>query len=122
MANKCESTATLCYNCGQWGHMAKSCLDKGKEKQGMGENKGEHKGKEKGKVGKGRWDARREREREREREKGLQSMNEWDEWDQTVQPEIEPPNPKTTSAKWQVPMERGKRQFVCNTKFEAIAE
>ena len=43
----------MCYNCGQWEHMAKSCTDKGKGKQGKGESKGERKEKGKGKAGKG---------------------------------------------------------------------
>ena len=72
-------------------------------------------------------------------------MSELDEWDQNDEyntnpvdgiwrkkSEIESQNLKTTSEEWQVPMRRVKstciktrasnRQFVCNSKFEAIAE
>ena len=79
--------------------------------------------------------------------KGLQSMSEWDEWDQTEdytslpllsmscgekQPETESPDLKITSEEWQVQMRRvkstrvktraGNRQSACNNKLEAIAE
>ena len=81
-----------------------SCPERGKGKQGKGENKGENQEKGKGKMGKGLG-----------KEKGLQSMNEWDEWCQTdeytrvpilsmscgeEQPEIKSPALSMTSEKW----------------------
>ena len=39
-----------CYQYGQWRHMAKSCLVKGKGKQEMGESQGEHKENGKNKI------------------------------------------------------------------------
>ena len=111
----------MCYNCGQLGHVTKSCPEKGKGKKRKGESQGEHKEKEKGKIG-----------------KGWQSINEWAEWDQTdkytsvpilsmscgeKQPETESPDLKITSVKSTcIKTRAGNRQFVCNTKFVAIAE
>ena len=91
----------------------------------------------KGKTGKGWWES----QKGKGRGKGLQSVNEWDEWDQTEdyssvpllsmsrgekQSETEPPD------QWPVPVKRvksmcvktraGSGQFVCHDKFEAITE
>ena len=62
-AKNCESTATECHNCEQLEHMARSCFEKGKGKQGKGESKEITHEREKGKrvnVGDG---IGRERER-----------------------------------------------------------
>ena len=110
---------------------------------GKGEREGDRKVKGKGKMGKG-WEWG---QKGKGKGKRLQSMNEWDGWDQTdeytsvpllsmscgeQQPETESPDLKITSEEWQVPMKRlkstclktitGNRQFVLNNNFEAIAE
>ena len=120
-AKNCDSTATVCYSCEQWGHMAKSCPEKGKGMQ----------------AGKGWWRS----QKGKGKGKGLQSMSEWDEWDQTEDYTSVPISSMSCGERqsetnpadqWQVLVKRvkstcvktraGKRQFVRNNKFEAIAE
>ena len=126
------------------GHVAKSCRDQEKGKQGKAQSKEwEHKGKGKDTTGKGWWRS----QKEKGQGKGLKSVSDWGEWDQAheynsvpipsvscgeKQPDTESPDLKITSEEWQVPLKRvkstctktraGSRQFVCNNKFEAIAE
>ena len=111
--------------------MAKSCPEKGKGKQGQERSRERTREKGKGKVERGwRWI-----QKGKGKEKGLQSMN--DEYTSVAKPsvscgETQSPDRKMASEEWQVPMKRvkstgiktgeGNRQFVCNSKFEAIAE
>ena len=77
-AKNCESTATVCCSCGQWGHMAKSCPEKGKESKAREKVRENTRGKGKGETGKGWWWS----QNGKGKGKGLQSVREWDDPEQ----------------------------------------